>query len=86
MRFSLFKPQWIYGTCRDRPARKHRRKGNVQFILWKAGEQGHKEDYWIDFDSSWWDGFTEIKSQSKNTPAINISKSTETGEPRSNEG
>jgi len=45
---------WIYGNCNNRPARKHSINGNVQFVLWKAGEQGHKEDFWIDFDSSWW--------------------------------
>ncbi len=45
---------WDYGTCNDRPARKHKIKGNVQFVLWKAGEQGHKKDYWHNFDSSWW--------------------------------
>lgn len=43
------KSTWIYGTCNNRPARKHRKKGNVQFVLWKAGEQGHKEDFWINF-------------------------------------
>lgn len=49
---------WEYGTCNDRPARRHRVNKNVQFVLWKAGEQGHKEDYWHNFDSSWWSGFT----------------------------
>lgn len=50
------KDNWIYGhVCgRTTPARKHRKKGNVQFILWKAGQQGHTEDYWHDYDSSWW--------------------------------
>jgi hypothetical protein len=42
-----------YGTCNKIPARRHKLKGNVQFVLWKAGEQGHKKDYWHDFDSSW---------------------------------
>lgn len=51
------KPVWIYGECNTLPARKHRKKGNVQFVLWKAGEQGHKEDFWINFDSSWWRNF-----------------------------
>ena len=51
---------WEYGTCNDRPARKHKIKGNVQFILWNKGEQGHSEDFWINFDSSYWDSF--IKS------------------------
>lgn len=43
------KPQWVYGTCNNRPARKHRKNGNVQFVLWKAGEHGHKEDFWHNF-------------------------------------
>lgn len=55
------KPDWIYGTCKDRPARKHRTKGNVQFVLWKAGEQGHKEDYWHNFDPYWWNLFIPNK-------------------------
>lgn len=48
---------WVYGTCNGRPARKHRINGNVQFVLWRAGEQGHEEDYWHNFDPSWWHGF-----------------------------
>lgn len=57
--FKIFKrkPIWIYGTCRGRIARKHRKNGNVQFVLWKAGEQGHGEDYWIDFHPDWWGEF-----------------------------
>lgn len=51
------KPVWEYGTCRDRKARRHNKNGNVQFVLWKAGEQGHKEDWWHDFDSFWWPEF-----------------------------
>lgn len=56
---SLFKrkPEWEFGTCNGMPARRSSRKKNVQFVLWKAGEQGHKEDYWHDFNSSWWGFF-----------------------------
>lgn len=50
---------WIYGTCHKKLARKHKINKNVQFILWKAGEQGHKQDFWIDFDNSWWYLFEE---------------------------
>ncbi len=59
MKWNLFKKEdpWIYGLCNERPARKHRKNGNVQMKLWKAGEQGHTEDYWHNFDSSWWPGF-----------------------------
>lgn len=48
---------WIYGTCNNKKARKHSIDKNVQFILWKAGEQGHKVDCWVNFDSSWWKQF-----------------------------
>jgi hypothetical protein len=48
---------WEYGMCKGVPARRHREKGNVQFILWKAGEHGHATDYWHDFDPSWWSLF-----------------------------
>ena len=43
--YNIFKmkPEWVYGTCNNSPARKHRKKGNVQMKLWKAGEQGHKD-------------------------------------------
>ncbi len=57
----LFKknPIWIYGTCKERPARKHRINGNVQFVIWYAGEQGYKEDCWINFDNYWWNDFKQ---------------------------
>ena len=54
--------QWIrlrgktlyeYGTCGDGPARRNRLTGEVQFVLWKAGEQGHTEDYWHKFGAGW---------------------------------
>ena len=50
---------WVYGACNGLIARKHSKKGNVQFVLWKAGEQGHEEDFWIDFDQSHWPLFYE---------------------------
>lgn len=37
---------WEYGTLNERVARRHRKTGECQFVLWEAGEQGHKEDYW----------------------------------------
>jgi hypothetical protein len=80
LKFFKAKPLWQYGTCiithyeefnnhetavsRPVPARKHRIRGNVQFVLWKAGEQGHAEDYWHDFNSYWWPTFKpEIKQK-----------------------
>lgn len=48
---------FIYGSLNGRIARKHKKNGNVQFILWYAGTQGHDEDFWHDFDKSWWSLF-----------------------------
>jgi hypothetical protein len=54
---------WEFGICNQRPARRHKKNRNVQFILWRVGDQkyvdgvGHTEDKWVNFDSSWWDGF-----------------------------
>lgn len=45
------------------PSRKHKINGNVQFILWKKGEQGHSRDYWIDFHSSHWIEFKKEEKQ-----------------------
>jgi hypothetical protein len=55
---------WEYGTCGGGPARRHKKRKNVQFILWKKGDQnnidgiGHLEDKWVNFDKSWWNEFT----------------------------
>ena len=51
------KVEWEYGTCDGSPARRHKANKNVQFILWKAGEEGHKEDFWHNLDSSYWNSF-----------------------------
>lgn len=51
---------WEYGVAGpdgDTPARRHTKRGNVQFVLWKAGEQGHTADYWHNFDPYWWPTF-----------------------------
>lgn len=50
---------WIRGTCNGRVARKHRIFKNVQFILWKQGEQGHKKDFWVNFDTYWYKFFLQ---------------------------
>lgn len=52
---------WEYGVCNKQQARRHRLHGNVQFLLWYAGEHGHLKDYWINFDSSWWPEFKPDK-------------------------
>ncbi len=48
---------WEYGVCGSNRARRHIKNRNVQFVLWEAGEQGYKENYWHNFDSSWWPEF-----------------------------
>lgn len=59
----LVRDAWEYGTCAGKRARRHTVKGNVQFVLWKKGDQkevdgiGHLEDKWVDFDRSWWELF-----------------------------
>ena len=56
------KEEWEYGFFREGlPARRHKKNGSVQFILWKAGEQGHKEDFWHVSDSSWWRTFRKAE-------------------------
>ena len=50
---------WEHGYCYDRKARRHKIKRNVQFVLWQAGEQGHNEAYWHNFDESWWCQFNQ---------------------------
>lgn len=63
------KPMYTYGTCYGIPARKHKTKGNVQFIMWKKGDQKdvdgivHTHDKWINFDKSHWNGFEPYKNK-----------------------
>ena len=53
--------EWEYGTVKmDEFGNETivRRKGRkIQFVLWKAGEQGHKEDYWHDMGPGWLEKF-----------------------------
>lgn len=58
----LFKkqPQYVYGwvhriaddTRRD-GVRLNTKTGRVEFVLWKAGEQGHDTDYWHEMGIGW---------------------------------
>ena len=59
--------EWEHGTAgnNNQTARRNRKLGNVQFVLWKAGEQGHSEDYWHDFDRSWWPTFKHSNVESE---------------------
>lgn len=64
LQFGIVKAEFIYGTCNNTQARKHITNGNVQFIIFKKGEQayvngiGHSEDSWVDCHESWWPDFT----------------------------
>ena len=52
---------WVYGTIGNITARKHRITGRVEFLLWPAGEQGHKRDYWYPPHEDHWDKFEQTK-------------------------
>jgi hypothetical protein len=55
--------KYEYGY-RDRNPSVYRRcvkTGEVQFILWKKGEHGHKDDYWHRIDPFWWGEFKPYK-------------------------
>lgn len=58
-------PKWEYGTCNNRIARREINKKNVQFVLWNKGEMGNTEDYWCNFDSSWWPDFRLSNNQTE---------------------
>jgi hypothetical protein len=51
-----FKP--VYGHIINldgsyRNAARLNQSGRAEFVLWKAGEQGRKEDYWHQMGSGW---------------------------------
>lgn len=50
-----------YGICLNGFARRHKRKGNVQFILSKVKGICNKKRLWVDFDSNWWSDFKTTK-------------------------
>ncbi len=53
------KERFIYGVIQrgSEPvrckARLDTKTNRVQFVLWKAGEQGHEEDYWHNMGCGW---------------------------------
>ena len=59
---------WEYGTVTTphsvRRSRRHRVNGEVQFVLWKSGEQSHEEDFWCAYNPYWWPYFTPKGGQS----------------------
>lgn len=53
--------KYVYGMCGmgiGTHSRK-RRDGVVEFIMWRAGEHGHEQDFWYPFDKAWWPTFKE---------------------------
>ena len=44
-----------------RIARRNRKTGAVQFVLWAKGDKQcnytYAEDYWHDYHKDWWEGF-----------------------------
>ena len=46
------------------PYRRNRFTRHVQFIMWRAGEQGHTRDFWIDTDPYWFPLFTPLHDHS----------------------
>lgn len=42
------------------PARLDKKDGRAYFVLWKAGEQGHKTDYWHVMGYGWEKSFQSL--------------------------
>jgi hypothetical protein len=70
----LRKEGWEYGTCwidggEPRVARRNRWTGEVQFVMWKAGESQagyiHKKDFWVNYHSYWWPNFHGINAETR---------------------
>lgn len=54
--------EWTYGHAGPNMSRARRnRKGEVQFVMWKAGEHGHTEDRWLAMNTYWWPSFQPDK-------------------------
>lgn len=50
-------PKWK----KKKLARRCKATGRVQFLIWKAGHRrSPKEDFWTDYDPSWWPYFKQI--------------------------
>jgi len=43
------RPEWEYGMIDGRRSRRNTKTGVCQFILWRAGQQGHMGDQWHDY-------------------------------------
>lgn len=68
------RPKYIYGrvemTIDNRlhvreNVRLNTSTGRVEFVLWKAGQQGHTEDYWHVMGEGWEKGFTAYGAEGR---------------------
>jgi hypothetical protein len=63
----LYRMIWQYGLIDGLRGptgdyyRRNRFTGAVQFVIWKAGEQGHAKDFWINADDYWLPKFQPAK-------------------------
>lgn len=61
MKNLIHKIIWKYGVVGNQVARKNRFTGRVQFIVHRKGKMCmgiiYPNDYWADFDSTWWKDF-----------------------------
>lgn len=52
--------EYEYGTISNgMPVRRNKVTHEVEFILWRAGQQGHKQDYWHIVGDGWAYTFTK---------------------------
>ena len=62
---------WEHGTVNGQAARRHKITGGCQFVLRKAGEQGHTEDYWHRFGDGHEKHFRMNEKDVEATPSQN---------------
>ena len=48
------------GEIRSGRYRKNNKDGEVEFVLWHEGEQGHKKPYWHRMGDGWSDSFVAV--------------------------
>ncbi len=55
---SIYRPEDGY---RREKVRLNTKTGRVEFVLWRAGEQGHAEDFWHPMGPGWEEHFVEAR-------------------------
>ena len=50
---------YTHGTIPGKPGkyRRNNKNGDAEFVLWEAGQQGHKKPFWHRMGSGWIDRF-----------------------------